>query len=91
MLLYLLVLLLETEVKLGGGEVFHRLLEMNWVLLLRLSVIAFILLGRHRHVDILVTSLMRRHRVVQQVLVNDMIERHVPQLLKFVIYPGLVH
>lgn len=91
MLLYLLVLLLQTEVELGGVEVFHRLLEVNWVLLLRLSVIAFILLGRHLHVHTLIASLERSHRVVQQMLVNAMIERHVPQLLKFVIDPGLVH
>jgi hypothetical protein len=63
-LLYLLVLLLQTEVKLRVGEVFRRCLKVNWVLLLRLSVVGFILLGRHLHVDILVARLMRRHRVV---------------------------
>ena len=63
-LLYLLVLLLQTEVKLRVGKVFHRCLEVNWVLLLRLSVVSFILLGLHLHVDILVARLMRRHRVV---------------------------
>ena len=64
MQLYLLVLLLQTKVELLVGKVFHRSLEVNWVLLLRLSEVAFVLLGRHLHFDILIASLVRYHRVV---------------------------
>jgi len=78
MQLYLLVLLLQTKVELLVGKVFHRSLEVNWVL--RLSEVAFVLLGRHLHFDILIARLVRYHRVVHQV-VDTMIEWHIPQLL----------
>lgn len=64
MQLYLLMLLLQTEVELLVAKVFRRSLEVNWVLLLSLPKIAFILLGRHLHFDILIASLLQHHRVV---------------------------
>jgi len=77
MQLYLLVLL-HGKVELLVGKVLHWSLEVNWVLLT--SEVAFVLLGRHLHFDILIARLVRYHGVVQHV-VHAMIEWHVPQLL----------